>query len=265
MNDLAGDAGALAASFCYALKELSAKNPSYQSWRFLGLIDSAGGVGRLARCEQLLFAAWVRVKLGRKEGYAVWLESQASKGRGEIQCSQSQLQVDTEWGLLPMRLVELAESELTIREIEALELGDVVLLNPTSEIVRMRLGTRVLVGEETLQGVNLVRMEHTLEDEIMEELNIPPLTDESDGIEPSNLPVVVVAEIGRLEMNVGQVSRLALGTVLTLPDAVLGPVDLRVCGRLIARGEMVNVEGRRGVRLSEICWKQKRSSDAQPS
>lgn len=66
------------------------------------------------------------------------------------------------------------------------------------------------------------------------------------------LPVPLTVEAGQVELTVAQVADLKAGDVLRLPDAVLGPVSLRAGGRLVARGELVEVEGRRGVRVLEL-------------
>ena len=76
-------------------------------------------------------------------------------------------------------------------------------------------------------------------------------TDEAP-VAAEELPVTLTAEAGRVDLTVGQLSGLRAGDVLTLPDALLGPVALRAGDRLVARGELVDVEGRRGVRLLEI-------------
>jgi flagellar motor switch/type III secretory pathway protein FliN len=39
---------------------------------------------------------------------------------------------------------------------------------------------------------------------------------------------------------------------VTLSGDVLGPVELRAGSTLVARGELVDVEGRRGVRILEV-------------
>jgi flagellar motor switch/type III secretory pathway protein FliN len=66
-----------------------------------------------------------------------------------------------------------------------------------------------------------------------------------------DLPVEVVVEVGRLHLTGAQVLELGPGDVLTL-ERPLGPVELRAGDRLIARGELVDVEGEAGVRLSEV-------------
>ncbi len=59
-------------------------------------------------------------------------------------------------------------------------------------------------------------------------------------------------ELGRTVLTVGEVLRLAPGSVVTL-DRLLGdPVDLLVNDRLVARGEVVVVDGKFGLRVTEI-------------
>lgn len=66
------------------------------------------------------------------------------------------------------------------------------------------------------------------------------------------LPVELVVELGRVELTGAQVLELDLGDVLALERPLAGRVDLRVSGRLIARGELVNIDGEAGVRLVEV-------------
>jgi type III secretion system YscQ/HrcQ family protein len=68
----------------------------------------------------------------------------------------------------------------------------------------------------------------------------------------ASAPIEVIAEIGRVEIRADELLGLRPGSVLAL--GALGPrsVELRAGGRLWARGEMVNVDGQLGVRLSEL-------------
>lgn len=76
-----------------------------------------------------------------------------------------------------------------------------------------------------------------------------------DGVDPrliDTVSVEVEAVIGDARMTVGELARLAPGTTLTLDAALNRPVALRLNQREIARGELVAVDGRFGVRLTEI-------------
>ncbi|MBI3180454.1 MAG: FliM/FliN family flagellar motor switch protein [Deltaproteobacteria bacterium] len=62
----------------------------------------------------------------------------------------------------------------------------------------------------------------------------------------------VVVELGRIKLNTQQVARLRSGQILKLPRGPNDPVDLVVNGKLLARGELIEVDGELGVRLMQI-------------
>lgn len=69
------------------------------------------------------------------------------------------------------------------------------------------------------------------------------------------IPVNVQVVLGSASMPVADLMKLAHGAVIPLSQRVGEPVDVVVNGRVIARGEVVVVEGepaRFGVSLSEI-------------
>ena len=62
----------------------------------------------------------------------------------------------------------------------------------------------------------------------------------------------VAVELGRIKMSTAQVVRLRSGQILRLTRGPNDPVDLVVGGKLFARGELIEVEGELGVRLTQI-------------
>ncbi|MCS7166750.1 MAG: flagellar motor switch protein FliN [Gemmatales bacterium] len=66
------------------------------------------------------------------------------------------------------------------------------------------------------------------------------------------LSVSVTAELGRTRLPLREILRLGPGSVIALDREVSQPVDLRVNGVLIARGEIVVVEDRFAVRIVEL-------------
>jgi type III secretion system YscQ/HrcQ family protein len=68
----------------------------------------------------------------------------------------------------------------------------------------------------------------------------------------SDLPILVVCEIGRVSLTGREVLELRPGAVLPVGRPLAGPVDLSCGGRVIARGELVDVEGEIGVRVTEV-------------
>ena len=67
-----------------------------------------------------------------------------------------------------------------------------------------------------------------------------------------DVPVQVSAVLGRARMEVGELLRLGPGTVLELDRKVGEAIDIYVNNRLVARGEVVIVDERLGVTMTEI-------------
>ncbi len=91
--------------------------------------------------------------------------------------------------------------------------------------------------------------------------NSPPSPSENEpskasGVHPVELldhvEVECEALLGSGELTIGRLGKLAKGDVITLDKSPADPVDIRVNGKVIARGEIVTVEDRFAIRLSQI-------------
>lgn len=67
-----------------------------------------------------------------------------------------------------------------------------------------------------------------------------------------DIPVQVSAVLGRATMEVSQLLKLGRGAVVELDRRVGEAIDIYVNNRLVARGEVVVVEERLGVTMTEI-------------
>ena len=67
-----------------------------------------------------------------------------------------------------------------------------------------------------------------------------------------DVPVQVSAVLGRSKMDVANLLKLGPGTVLELDRRVGEAIDIYVNNRLVARGEVVLVEDKLGVTMTEI-------------
>ena len=67
-----------------------------------------------------------------------------------------------------------------------------------------------------------------------------------------DVPVNVQAVLGRASMEVAALLRLARGSVIELDRKVGEAIDIYVNNRLVARGEVVVVDERLGVTMTEI-------------
>jgi flagellar motor switch protein FliN/FliY len=95
----------------------------------------------------------------------------------------------------------------------------------------------------------------------------PNVLAQDDGSEPSrsaadleavfDVPVQVSAVLGRARMDVGELLKLGPGSVLELDRKVGEAIDIYVNNRLVARGEVVLVEDKLGVTMTEVIKSEK--------
>jgi flagellar motor switch protein FliN/FliY len=67
-----------------------------------------------------------------------------------------------------------------------------------------------------------------------------------------DVPVSISAVLGRATMSVAQLLQLGQGSILDLDRKVGEAIDIYVNNRLVARGEVVIVDERLGVTMTEI-------------
>jgi flagellar motor switch protein FliN/FliY len=111
--------------------------------------------------------------------------------------------------------------------------------------------------DETKDNLSLRTLEKTDGD------NLPPAARPNAPNEPASrgaseleavfdVPVNVSAILGRSRMEVGKLLKLGVGSVLELDRKVGEAIDIYVNNRLVARGEVVLVENKLGVTMTEI-------------
>ncbi len=67
-----------------------------------------------------------------------------------------------------------------------------------------------------------------------------------------DIPVQISVVLGKTTMPVNQLLKLGRGAVVELDRKVGEPIDIYVNNRLVARGEVVVVEDRIGITMTEI-------------
>ena len=82
-----------------------------------------------------------------------------------------------------------------------------------------------------------------IEDEVRTAVDLAPVYD---------VPVNISAVLGKAHVDVNSLLRLTSGSVLELDRKVGEAIDIYVNNRLVARGEVVVVEDRLGVTMTEI-------------
>ncbi len=67
-----------------------------------------------------------------------------------------------------------------------------------------------------------------------------------------DIPVSLSVELGQTQLEVREVLSLVAGSVIELNKLQEEPVDVRINGRLIARGEIVLVKNNLAVKITEL-------------
>jgi flagellar motor switch protein FliN/FliY len=74
----------------------------------------------------------------------------------------------------------------------------------------------------------------------------------SEAVKPADVPVTLTVELGRVNLPLHRLADLKPGDVLELGRHAREPVELTSGGRLIARGELVQVDTELGVRVTQV-------------
>ena len=67
-----------------------------------------------------------------------------------------------------------------------------------------------------------------------------------------DIPLNVKAELGRTKMSIKDILKLKIGTVVELAKLVGEPMEVYINGLLIARGEVVVVNEKFGIRITDV-------------
>jgi flagellar motor switch/type III secretory pathway protein FliN len=167
-----------------------------------------------------------------------------------------------------------AVSSVPLGVLEALAVGDVWLPGTDAWVAgEPALSAGVLAPARSLRGIP-VRVqagrtvlgaevvavpEDALSEAVAPEVAFPKEMETSMSQEESELeqvvgetPVVVRLELGAVEMSAAEWAALRLGDVIASGRRLEEAVSLRTGGREIARGELVEIEGEIGVRITQV-------------
>ena len=84
----------------------------------------------------------------------------------------------------------------------------------------------------------------------MEDFDIPTSTSDLEAV--YNIPVKVSAVLGKTQMKVSQLMKLNKGAIIELDRKVGEAIDIYVNNNLVARGEVVVVDDKLGITMTEI-------------
>ena len=98
----------------------------------------------------------------------------------------------------------------------------------------------------------------------LEEIAVPD-TGAGGNVRPNidvilDVPVTLSLEVGRAQMSVGKLLRLSQGSVVELDRNAGEPLDVLVNGALVAHGEIVIINDKFGIRLTDVLPPAKRAA-----
>jgi flagellar motor switch protein FliN/FliY len=94
----------------------------------------------------------------------------------------------------------------------------------------------------------------------VKKVHFPELEEEGKGAQLgektlSEIPIEVIAELGRTKLNLREVLELSEGSIIELERLAGEPLDLKAGGQLIAQGEVVAIDDNYGIRITNLLLK----------
>lgn len=164
-------------------------------------------------------------------------------------------------GALTLRIpLVIATVALDRRELLTLERGGALLLGEGASVNARGSGRGVLVAPQSERGYAVqINDDGRL---VLGEPTEARLSVERDPSTPKDgetltdvlleTPVVVRVELGAVSMSARDWAQLGPGDVIETGQRIAEPVVLRIAGREVGRGELVNVDGQVGVRIQKL-------------
>ncbi|MBV8865367.1 MAG: type III secretion system cytoplasmic ring protein SctQ [Acidobacteriaceae bacterium] len=159
--------------------------------------------------------------------------------------------VNVSWPLMAI----CGHADLSLQEMEDLEVGDVLLIDPDPSLLLpaktcgSECGWHAELAESEAQRLKIE--EYFERRDLMTESQAAT-PERSDAGKPNlaTLPVRVHIVLSQLEMTLAELNRLTAGSIIELNRDKSEAVLLAVNGKIAGAGELVEIEGRVGVRIS---------------
>jgi type III secretion protein Q len=177
----------------------------------------------------------------------------------------------TPLGLVLRLPLVIADVEITTAELEGLANGDVVLLTGLSpqgaSQVQLAIspGTAIIADVDgrtmTVARVGRSMSSNDADGNAPADSNAAPAATAAPLVPAAALeevPLRIVFDLGDLELTLAELKAIAPGQVIDLARAPGNAVRVSVNGRRIGAGEIVEIEGRLGVRITELVGRNER-------
>ena len=160
---------------------------------------------------------------------------------------------DSDPRTLPVALVA-GWSHVERSTLQRLQPGDGLLLQRTYRATAGQVGLFLSrpLGTLSAHDASTFTLE-TLMDDFNDWLDIAPGPADTELSLSSELLVTVVAQLGELEVPLHQLAGLQVGDVLQGPARIDDFITLKVAGKSIAQGLLLEIDGKLAVRIDRLC------------
>ncbi len=142
--------------------------------------------------------------------------------------------------------LEVGVMTLSISELEEIEAADVIVLDTTDNVRNQKLCLRLVSGEKFRASLDNERLK--IESGIIKMSN----DNENDVVTMGDLPVKLTFDIGDLELPFHEIEFLTSGYIINLQKSFSEVVKIRSQNRVIGTGELVDINGKVGVRIISL-------------
>ncbi|MBP9842107.1 MAG: type III secretion system cytoplasmic ring protein SctQ [Simkaniaceae bacterium] len=152
---------------------------------------------------------------------------------------------------IPLTLsIEAGKTKLTQEEFLSLETGDFLILDEIRYLCSLA-GTPLFHLSLNDNKAKILQFS-PFEKEITMVDDEATLTSPIPNLNPSEVPITLTVEVARLEIPLSHLLTLKPGNVLELGEGKLPLVSIRVQGKCLARGELIQVGEMTGVKITEV-------------
>ncbi|MBQ3102112.1 FliM/FliN family flagellar motor switch protein [bacterium] len=141
--------------------------------------------------------------------------------------------------------VRAGSTRLMLNEIKALDVDDIILLEKSQinkmYVVNGNFSYEFKVNPDPSIMLDLDEDEHDTGGDIMSDKNMW-----------DDIQIEVSAEFDKVKMSLGELKQMTTGMVVDLADAFNDKISLLVEDKIVAKGDLVIINDRYGVRLTEI-------------
>ncbi|WP_421446446.1 type III secretion system cytoplasmic ring protein SctQ, partial [Agrobacterium tumefaciens] len=151
--------------------------------------------------------------------------------------------------------IQVGWQRLSLAQCRRLRPGDVVMLETFPGGARVTVADAVAAQAVAhASGMQLTSAFHPFScfDELCMTAALAPSVDSVRDDPLDRVPIELVCEIARVQMPLGELRALGVGTVLPAGPSTADVVDLRVNGQRVGRGELVRLGDGVGVRITQL-------------